>query len=324
MSQCESCTAPTDLYICERCVEELRTNLLALVECRVTVPDDHNKPGDWRTPGLLANLNDVVLRQTKTGNNNGHRKRGDEMAALYEPDTEKSRPSKQGEASRLLDVARNTLSTIVRDICETRGIDYPATTSAAAAQWLAEHVHTMACDDAAGLWKREIDGLVHKIEKAIDRPPAPRFCGPCTHYVEHNRHCGRLLYARPVYDRQSGDWREAIEITCSACRTTHNIEHLTHNLENRVDVMRFTSAEILTIMTMLGKPIPERSWSRWRNDLRVKVRGYKRPDNPDGTRGALRLNRLSADDEPVYRLAEVRRVYATSIKHTDAEKLADV
>ncbi|MCV7100063.1 hypothetical protein H7I01_06600 [Mycobacterium palustre] len=268
--------------------------------------------GDWhierRTPGLLADLNDVALRRTRMGSGSGHRKPGDEMPALYEPDTEQGKATRQEQARLLLDIARNTLSTIVRDICETRGVEPPRATSVDAARFLAAHVGALACDEAAGQWKSEIDALVRRIERTLERPPTPRFCGPCTHYVEHNRHCGKLLYAK----------REAVEVTCGACKTTHNIERLTRNLENRAATMRFTSAEILIIMHTLGTPIPERTWSRWRKEERVKIRGYKRPDNPDGTRGAVRLHRLSDDDEPVYRLAEVRKVYAAAIKHTDA------
>lgn len=327
---CESCTAPSDLYLCERCVTELRAALRSLA----LGPDVNGRP----TAGLLDALNDVVTRQTCLGGGTGHRKRGDELPDPFEPDTADSTPEKvkltrQGQASRLLREARNTLTTIVRDVLESRGVEVRRAfkvvdremvgpllpgwrrapgdwrpTLPEIANWLAVHVHSLACDESAGQWKRDADGLVRKIEKVIDRPPAPRFCGPCIHYVEHNRHCGALLYAR----------REAIEVTCRTCRTTHNIEQLSRYLENRADVMRFTSSEIMIIMTTLNSPIPPKTWWNWRNDGRVKVRGYKRPDNPDGTRGSVKLHRRSDADEPVYRLAEVRKVYAAAIKHSDA------
>lgn len=182
------------------------------------------------------------------------------------------------------------------------------TRTADLAGWLRRNVTVIASDEAAGQCYAEIRAVVDAIERMINRPIPPRFCGPCTHYVEHNRHCGALLYAR----------REAVEVVCPSCRTIHRIERLTQDLAARADVMRFSGPEILAVMSTLGTPIPARSWSRWRKDGRVKVRGYKRPDNPDGTRGALRLHRLSDDDEPVYRLAEVRQVYRTAIRHSDA------
>lgn len=325
MIECQSCSADSELWICPRCVEELRAALTSLA---------YGLPADGkRSSGLLDALADVRFKRTRMSGGGGHRKRGDELPAPFEPDTEKGKSTRQEQARVLLKAAGNTLTTIVRDICETRGLDamrafmvvtvdfigplrpgwrhVPSDwrpTLTEIAQWLATHVQTLACDEAAGQRKSEIDALVRKIERVIDHPPTPRFCGPCTHYVEHNRHCGRLLYAK----------YEAIEITCSACKTVHNIERLTRNLELRADSLRFTSAEILTIMNTLRTPIPERSWRRWRSEGRVKVRGYKRPDNADGTRGAMGLHRRSDDDEPLYRLAEVRRVYASAIKHADA------
>lgn len=273
-----------------------------------------HRPGDWRVAGLLANLNDTVLRQTKTGNSSGHRKRGDEMAALYEPDTEKSRPSKQGEASRLLDVARNTLSTIVRDICETRGIDYPATTSAAAAQWLAEHVHTLACDDAAGLWKREIDGLVRSIERLIDRPRDPGFCGQCdTMLTDENgrrKMCGVAVYAH----------REAIEVTCPnrKCRTLHNIEKLYTRTLNSSDHRNFPKRVLLDIMRGLETPISSDSFDRYVRNGYIKARMFLRPCGqcPECAaktrhrceRGRHAFFRHGPDDIPEYRLEDLRNI----------------
>lgn len=340
--ECQSCTAPAELWICPQCITELRADLLSLA----IGPEVAGKP----TAGLLDALHDVVTKQTATGGSGGHRKRGDDMPDPFEPHTAKSqladpskplsaksewtKPTRQGQASDLLHAARNTLTTIVRDLLGKRKIspdkafqvvspkDFVGPllpgwrrvpsgwqpTTAEVARWLATHAHALACDEAAGRWKREVDALVAGIKKVIDRPPTPRFCGPCIHYVEHNRHCGRLLYAR----------RDAIEVTCRTCRTTHNIEHLSRYLENRADIMRFTSAEILIIMNTLGSPLPERTWYRWRTDGRVKIRGWKRPDNADGTRGAMGLHQRSEDDQPLYRLAEVRKVYATAIKHSDA------
>lgn len=329
-TQCLSCAADSELFLCRSCVAELRGVLTNLAQG----PEVNGKTSE----GLLAALEDVCFKMTRLSSGTGHRKRGDELPDLFEPDAadstaEKVKRTRQGQASDLLREARNTLTTIVRDVLETRGVEVRRAfkvvdrelvgpllpgwrragndwrpTLPEIANWLAVHVHSLACDESAGVWKRDVDGLVRRIEKVIDRPPAPRFCGPCIHYVERNRHCGALLYAR----------RDAIEVTCRTCRTTHNIEHLSRYLENRADVMRFTSSEILIIMTTLNNPIPPKTWWNWRNDGRVKVRGYKRPDNPDGTRGSVGLHRRSDADEPVYRLAEVRKVYAAAIKHSDA------
>ncbi|WND56996.1 hypothetical protein QQA43_00840 [Mycolicibacterium vanbaalenii] len=281
--------------------------------------------GEWhierRTPGLLDALTDVVLKRTRMGGGGGHRKKGDELPAPFEPDTERGKQTAQGRADQLLVAARNSLSTIVRDLCETRGGQPRGLGDAEPADmaiWLAKHVHTIACDEAAGQWWAEIDTLVRAIERAIDRPEPDRFCGPCPTYIEHNRdNCGNLLYSRR--NRWvAGHLTPVTEVHCRVCNTTHSIAVLIARLENRADVMRFTSAEILTIMQALETPVPERTWRRWRKEGRVKIRGYKRPDNADGTRGSVMLHRRGDDDEPVYRLVEVRNEYRRSIKHGDA------
>jgi hypothetical protein len=185
------------------------------------------------------------------------------------------------------------------------------------ARWLKINTPAIAQLQCAGQLYHDIHKLVGtpdhagQLQTAIDIPqPTTRFIGPCIHYIENNRHCATLLYAKP----------EATQVTCPSCRTTHNIQKMTQYLENRADVMRFTATEILTIMAQRGTPIPPRSWSRWRKNGRIKIRGYKRPDNPDGTRGSIGLNRRTDDDEPVYRLSEVRKTYATAIQHIDALK----
>ena len=125
--------------------------------------------------------------------------------------------------------------------------------------------------------------------------------------------CGTLLDAPP----------RATEVTCPSCHDTHSVERLIETLAMRSDHMRFTSAETLTIMDSIGEHLPERTWRRWRKQGRVKVRGYKRPDKADGSRGAIGLTAHNEADEPVYRLGEVRKIWARSIRHADAQTSAN-
>lgn len=342
MSQCRVCTGRAELFICPQCTQELRAHLGALAQG----PEANGR----KTNGLLDALADVVLKYTRLKSSSGHRKRGDEMPALFIPDVGKmdkdNRPilSPQGLAAVLLDDAHNKLTTIIRDLCETRGVPVmvafqvvPADfigpllpgrkravgewkpTNAEQAQWLADNVHAIACDESAAHWWTEIDQLVRTIERLVDKPEPLRFCGPCPTYIEDLRdNCGKLLYAQR--SRYIGGKPQAVtEVRCSACKATHSIQTLITRLENRADTLRFTSSEILTVMQTLETPIPERTWQRWRKENRVKIRGYKRPDNPDGTRGRVGDYRRNDDDEPVYRLSEVRAVFRTSIRHADAQ-----
>ena len=324
MAQCLSCTAPATLYLCERCVTELRATLRKLAHG----PDVNGRP----TTGLLDALNDVVTRQTCLGGGGGgHRKRGDEIPGPFEPDTAAGKATRQGQASDLLREARNTLTTIVRDVLETRGVEIRRAfkvvdrdiagpllpgwrragndwqpTLPEIANWLAVHVHSLACDESAGQWKRDVDGLVKKIEKVIDRPPAPRFCGQCDTKIDR-KICGMMLHAR----------REAIEVTCPnpVCRTTHNIEALYNRWRNAIDYQIVSREEMIGnqraanpelhntgIMGALEEFVHWQTFNRWIRDGHLRPVRYLRPN---GRRGFFRHG---PEDEPEYRVGDVRRV----------------
>lgn len=329
--ECQSCTAPAELYLCPRCVTELRETLLSLVRG----PQAAGRPTD----GLLDALNDVVIRQTCMGGGGGHRKRGDEMPDPFEPHTENSaakedgrwtKLAKQGQASELLNEVQGKLGTIVRDMLETRKVSVLVAFQAIdnkdfigpllpgwrrvpgdwrptlpdIARWLARHVQALACDEGAGVWKRDIDGLVRRIKQVIDRPPAPRFCGQCDKKIDQ-KICGLMLYAR----------RDAIEVTCSQCHTTHNIEALYNRWLNSIDYQIATREEIIGnqrasnpdlyntgIMGALEEFVHWRTFARWASDRHVKPVRYLRPN---GRRGFFRQ---SDDDIAEYRVGDVRRV----------------
>lgn len=286
--------------------------------------------------GLLAALEDVCFKMTRLSSGTGHRKRGDELPDLFEPDAadstaEKVKRTRQGQASDLLREARNTLTTIVRDVLESRGVEIRRAfkvvdrelvgpllpgwrragndwrpTLPEMANWLAVHVHSLACDESAGIWKREVDGLVRKVEKVIDRPPAPRFCGQCDTKIDR-KICGLMLYAR----------REAIEVTCPnpVCRTTHNIEALYNRWRNAIDYQIVSREEMIGnqraanpelhntgIMGALEEFVHWQTFNRWIRDGHLRPVRYLRPN---GRRGFFRHG---PEDEPEYRVGDVRRV----------------
>ncbi|TDK85467.1 hypothetical protein EUA02_29860 [Mycobacterium paragordonae] len=320
--ECQSCTAPAELWICPQCITELRADLLSLA----IGPEVAGKP----TAGLLDALHDVVTKQTNTGNGNGHRKRGDEMPDPFEPDTERGKPTRQGQASTLLHAARNTLTTIVRDLLGKRKISPDKAfqvvspknfigpllpgwrrvpngwqpTTAEVARWLATHVHALACDEGAGVWKRDVGSLVARIKRVIDRPPAPRLCGQCDH-MNDRKMCGLMLRAHP----------DAIEVTCPVCHTTHNIERLYNRWLNTVDY-QIVSREVLIgnqraanpelhntgILGALDEKVTWQTFNRWVRDRHVKPVRYLRPN---GRRGFFRHG---PEDVPEYRVGDVRQV----------------
>ena len=330
-NQCQSCSARATLALCNRCIEELKADLLALARG----PKVNGKPTD----GLLDALADVELKQTKLGNGGGHRKKGDDLPIPYLPDTGKMVKDKktgedtdvpilspQGKAAMLLDRARNTLSTIVRDLCESRGIDVMrafrvvpqdfsgpllpgwrrtprtwAPTSAEMAAWLAGAVHAIACDEGAGVWRADVDSLVRAIQRAVDRPTRRVWLGDCPTWNEQARTvCGVSLWAP----------EDAVEVWCYRCRSTHDCNRLKLLQYSDLEREKVPWEKILRANKSqpLDRQIPERTLQSWRRPgkdgqpPRLKIRGYRRPD------GRTVINRHSDEDVPLYLWPDVRKL----------------
>jgi hypothetical protein len=306
MTQCEACSAPTDVFLCPRCVTTLRTTLEGV-------------------PRWIEALTDVVLRQTRIGAS-GKRGKGDAMPSLYAPDTTtvkgETRPTKQAQASTLLVAIRNDVITWHRHVCESRGITWvprafvgPLLVSQireplrpsidGAAQWLADNVRAIACDEAAGECVTTFEAHARVAERIVDLPTPYRFVGPCQTTVTdrktgRERECGTRLMAT----------REATHVTCPACKTMHDVERVINRLLANVEHWRFSREELIGarngdwtgIMGLLEEPVSKSAFHRWCKDAELKASGYRRPD------GGIGLSRRSESDEPVYRLSRVREL----------------
>lgn len=273
MSQCQTCSAPAELFICRECVTTLRANLVKLARGPVV----RDKP----TQGLLADLADVVLKRTQIGNGSGHRKRGDEMPAPFEPDVEKLDKdghlvlTMQGRADQLAIAARNTLSTIIRDLCETRAVT-PSLDGdpVVMAAWLVRHVQVIACDESAGKTFDEIDALVRQIERVVDRPVKIELLGFCITQLDNNRSCDTALRAR----------EDAIEVRCRKCRTTRRCD--TVRAQGQSDARRALIPWSKVLETNKSQPegwrVNERTLRNWRATGVLRPREYLRPDGSHG------------------------------------------
>lgn len=193
------------------------------------------------------------------------------------------------------------------------------TSTADLALHLAANVHAIARRPDAGACYTQIKAIVDDIERVINRPPAPRFCGQCDTMIER-KICGLALYAP----------RDAIEVTCPnpLCRTTHNIERLynrtLNNAENktfprevlignqRTDADRYTTG----IMGELGEFVHWRTFARWVREHQLKPAIWVRPN------GRRVFTRHSSEDTPEYRLADVRKVKRHMDRKTGKAKTA--
>ena len=316
MTECQVCQGRAELFLCAEHVTELRANLTRLAQGPYVRSDSGGRlesGGDWyierRTPGLLDDLADVVLKRTRLGGSGGHRKRGDEIAVPFEPHTgrmvkdksgeETSVPvlSPQGRADHLLAAATNALSTIVRDLCESRG-GQPKTAGGQPsdmAAWLTQHVHAIACDESAGQVWAEVDSLVRQIERAIDRPTRRVWLGDCPDWDERTqRVCGVSLWAP----------EDALQVRCHRCRTTHDPSRLKLMLFNDLERTKVPWEKILRANKSQpeDRQVNERTLQHWRASGKLPIRGFRRPD------GRLVINRHTEDDIELFLWPDVRKL----------------
>ena len=293
-SQCASCTATAALFLCARCQTELRAQLHELAH--------GPKVNGHTTAGLLDACEDVVLRRTRLSTGGGHRKKGDEQPAPFAPDEERLDkdgrviPSRQEKAARLLTSARNTLSTTIRDLCETRGVECPEIPDVGdMALWLAGNIHAIACDESAGKVRAEVDTLVRSIERVVDKPVPMRLLGFCSTELDGNP-CGEPLHARD----------DQIEVYCRKCRTTRPCDRVRMIAMADARRTRVTWEQVLLINRQQpeGYRVADRTLREWRSSGTLKIRGYARAC---GTRG---IHRRAEDDVPLYLWSDVERLRA--------------
>lgn len=286
-TQCQICTAATpNTFLCSPHVAELKASLIALT----TGPEVNGR----RTEGLLAALADVANKQTRIGSGSGHRKKGDEMPGLYEPDTEKGRRTKQGEASQLLDAAQNTLSTIIRGLCEDRGVIAPMLDTAAMAEWLAGSVRTIGLDEDAGRIWTDVDSLRRRIVRIIDRPTRFELLGLCTTQVNGAKTCDTALRAP----------EDAIEVRCPKCRIVRRCDIVRRmgQADARKALITWTQLLETNRRQPDGWRVHERKLRDWRNTGVIKVHEFLRPDGSHG------LHRRSESDQPLYKWGDVEQL----------------
>lgn len=299
--ECLGCTAPAALFLCARCQTELRAQLHDLAH--------GPKVNGHTTAGLLDACEDVVLRRTRLSTGGGHRKKGDEQPAPFAPDEERLDkdgrviPSRQEKAARLLTSARNTLSTTIRDLCETRGVECPEIPDVGdMALWLAGNIHAIACDESAGKVRAEVDSLVRSIKTVVDKPIAIQRLGYCPTELD-GQQCRTLLSAR----------EDAIEVYCPKCHTTRSCDRMRAITAAEARRTYITWDQVLEANKEFGalegreRRINERTLQNWRATGALKPRGYLRPS---GRRGN---HRRSEEDEPLYSWPDVEELRANPV-----------
>ena len=169
----------------------------------------------------------------------------------------------------------------------------PTTTDLAL--WLAQNVHTIACDESAGQWRSEVDMLVREIQRVVDRPVTIHLLGFCPTDID-GKVCGRPLRARD----------DQIEIYCPKCRTTRPSDRV------RAITMSDARRRLLTWKQLLdanrkqpeGWRVNERTLRDWKSTGALQARGFLWP----GNEGDWSKHRHSEDDLPLYAWSEVEEL----------------
>jgi len=273
-TECDVCGAKSQLFLCRNHIDELAELFTGL-------------------PRFMAFLQDAVLGRTRMGGPQ-RRHRGDEQPMRYNP-----------KASTLYVDARNTLTTWLRHVVEQHGIDTPAlATISDVCDWLRRHVAAIAADEAAGECFTEIADLAERIERAINRPEAMRFLGPC---ITNPVPDAVLLERRKADDRETRcnraltAKRAAKEVTCSQCHATRSVDVVIEALLDESGHMLLTVRELVDyVLPQLEEPVPAKTLERWIRNGDVPVRGHD-------ARGVIMVQ-----------LSDVRDMRATRPRHAKA------
>ena len=264
MTDCRNCRRETDLYLCQLCAKELGALLNDL-------------------PWLLNQLEITVIRQDKLS------------TGVIGRSSDNPSPINVGamELSRNL---RGQLGTIIRDLCEMRGVEPGAAawSNSTMAEWLGRNLGAISCSPDAGLIYREIRGGTESSLAAINRI-SRMYCGPCTTVVSHNAqgediHCGVDLYA----DREAvGDSK------CLKCLRSFNPrEQLLETIKRR-DLL--PESALLDTLATLGEKVSRVKLYDWISSGALRPRGYIH-------QGRVMPQRVQRGDPRVFSLSHARHL----------------
>ena len=275
MTECLRCQAKSQTYLCPRDVTQLTDWLAGL-------------------PRWISFLRQSALGQSRLGAAQ-RRRRGDEQPL-----------SLNLRAADLLGDAQSTLSALVGHLCASRGVPAPDTDMSGLCAFLSANVWAIAADEAADEHMADIEDLIERIDRCINRPSPPKFLGPCItdpapddvlserrDHGDHETRCGRALVAD----------RTARTVNCSQCHRTHDIETVTEAQYRMAGETLMTVRELVDwVLPRLEEPVPQPTIERWIRSGHVPVRGY------------------AANGAQQVRLSDVRSMRASRPRHAKSAK----
>lgn len=248
MSECQRCGAKSILFLCNRHVEDLAEMLAGL-------------------PRWIRFLGEAALGQARLGDPQ-RRHRGDEQPMAY-----------NDRAAQLLDTVHTALVFWVRHLCEERGVDTPCLhTDAELCGWLRANVTAIAAGEDALDCLAEVEELITKIERRINRPVPPLLLGPC---ITDPAPDEILLVRRESGDRETrcnralaATDRTAREVTCPQCHAQHDVDTIIERLYAQAGNSLMTVRELVDwVLPKLDEPVPQKTLERWIRAGWISVRG---------------------------------------------------
>lgn len=278
MSKCQVCEGRAQLFLCLTHITSLRDTLHDLPWWITHLEDaavGNVRLGEPGRRGTRARELDEY-----TGPDGADRLDADRRAGKFDIDKMLATGRVNGKASRLFDRARGELGTWIRHLCETRGVDVPKLDSVnAMAHWLERHTQAIASDEAAKECYVSVVDLTDQIRRVVNRPEAPRFCGPCTSELtaeqrakllesdqEDRTHCRVQLYAK----------RNASRVTCPHCRSEHDVAALQEAMLAEADEYSFSISDLAdAILPKLGIEVSRRTLQRMANKGTLGPEGWE-------------------------------------------------
>lgn len=251
------CDQPTgDAYLCARCAHRLVGDLVAV-------------------PWLLNHLAITLARADRVGAPLGATSAGTPLPFRW-------------RATQAAVTLTLTLDPWVRRVARQRGLVLDVEpTALALVGWLATHIaYVRQCPDAAELVD-EVRYAIDQVRRAIDRPPALFYGGPCD-ACNRDLYCGADDLGRPT-----------VAVIQCACGRTYDTASRRDKLLAAAHDMLATATEIAQALPSLyGRRIPVDTIRSWINRGRLIPRAWLH-------RGAVYTQRQADHDRPLCRIGDV-------------------
>ncbi|MFC5187118.1 hypothetical protein [Actinomadura harenae] len=240
-------------------------------------------------PWLVAQLDLVLSRQTRTGSSGGARSA--ETSLPYAPHASEASRVLASTLTAWVDELRPAEPRRIGPLCErcthaSCRLMRPLAgrTASACAVWLRARVDRIVrLPVAEELWD-EITAAVWAAQRLVDRPPERRYVGQCGAGLDDGTDCDVDLYARP----------DAAAVTCPECGTRWDVRWRRRRLLEAAEDTLATAADLARALTGLGHEVtPE------------MIRGY-------GHRGQIVPHGRDGRGRPLYRLADVADAVAAA------------